>query len=1155
MNPILTAFEPAKGAEPIPGYVLEERIGSGGYGEVWKATAPGGLTKAIKFVYGRLEEKRAARELKSLNRVKNVNHPFILTLERVEVVADHLVVVTEMADLSLRERFEQCRESGLPAIPRDELLQVLGEAADALDHLFADHSLQHLDVKPENLLLVGKHVKIADFGMLKNLHETSVSLVNGLTPRYAPPEVFDGRPDRHSDQYSLAIVYQEMATGKLPFDGRTAAALASQHLHSLPDLTSLTPLERFAVGKALTKDPSYRFGSCAEFIARLAHKTRAKGALGKDRKPSGKGGTPVTGRQSTASRNADDSDSTDELLLVDRHDGRTIALAAPEIRSLPAPTVEHEEATYQPAVFVGIGRTGGLVLNRLRHLLIERFGNVALPPAIGFLLIDTDGMSISDALSRAQSGGLQETETLAVPIRPSWDYRKGNLRNLTSISRRWIYNIPRSLQTEGLRALGRLALLDHSEQVLDRLRSAVLAVSDSAAISATAEKTGLTFRSSDPRVFLVASIAGGAGGGMILDIAYAARQVLAESGLSDEEVCGILTYSTPRGENSRSLAPANAIACLDELRYFALPGNHYPGESPCGLAAFREDTSTFKSTYLFDLGDGLAEGQFIAATDRLASYLLLSSVSPASAFLDACRKLEREESEDGQLCVRTAGVSPLGSDSTTIAPRWPGLLCRSLVRNWLEGPAETIARKRIRLSDYANHFEMPDAAKADYSHLDGRAAERVSELEIECRQLAGRLENALSDELGCNCSEYLQNLASESFKTLLSTNNDPESAASTTVHRMHAFIGIEDGLDSGLSDRIESLRELAVSKVQELGREIGEALQVWTLQLVDAPETRVFGTRRVIEWISGYLKSLKEDTAERIQLARAKSETHAEKLSEVCADCEHKNLSHQEVLTEWLCACVGPLVEQVISEGVLDTVRLLQSSVTACADELNDLGKNLTGISAEFGDRVDTDGGSGESSPDEGDRSQLDLPVAEVFRDHLQEMVEDLNRQIKVGFFHPERQRLDTLSQGTKQRAHFIARIQAEAREIVLRYVKNIVLARLRESSKESADSNLLAELHQCLEAAAPNLLATGGGSKRLLLVAPRDADTSCLQEVVERTSGDEATIVRDPHGALQLCYEAEDVGLEGLYARFIRSRPDSQDLASRLHTRVDISW
>src|SRR6202008_3970331 len=76
-------------AEPIPGYRLIERLGGGGFGEVWKAEAPGGFSKAIKFVYGQLDSSddddaaRAEQELRSLHRLRDVRHVYILTLEAI----------------------------------------------------------------------------------------------------------------------------------------------------------------------------------------------------------------------------------------------------------------------------------------------------------------------------------------------------------------------------------------------------------------------------------------------------------------------------------------------------------------------------------------------------------------------------------------------------------------------------------------------------------------------------------------------------------------------------------------------------------------------------------------------------------------------------------------------------------------------------------------------------------------------------------------------------------------------------------------------------------------------------------------------------------------------------------------------------------------
>src|SRR5205807_2623685 len=208
------------------------------------------LFKAIKFVYGNLnsmdtDAARAEQERGALERVKGVRHPFVLSIEQIQNVDGELVIVTELADKSLHDLFVEQQAAGLVGIPRDDLLRYMRDAAEALDHMNEKYNLQHLDIKPRNLFLVSDRVKVADFGLVNSLARQQESgALGGVTPLYASPETFQGKIFERSDQYSLAIVYQELLTGQRPFNGKNPRQLAQQHMQEEPELRALPEVER-----------------------------------------------------------------------------------------------------------------------------------------------------------------------------------------------------------------------------------------------------------------------------------------------------------------------------------------------------------------------------------------------------------------------------------------------------------------------------------------------------------------------------------------------------------------------------------------------------------------------------------------------------------------------------------------------------------------------------------------------------------------------------------------------------------------------------------------------------------------------------------------------------------------------------------------------
>lgn len=256
------------GRRPVPGYpdyVLIRKLGAGAFGEVWHAHGPDGLDVALKFI--RLDARGRALELRSLEVMKSIRHPNLVSLFGAWHKDDWLILAMELCDRSLQARLTEALDQKLPGIPLAELLSYMSDAANGLDALNA-RQVQHRDVKPANLLLLDSGVKVADFGLAKALEQTVASNSGAGTVAYIAPECFKGQLTQQSDQYSLAVTYYHLLTGRLLFEGDQAQVMYA-HLELEPDLSHLPQEEAGVLARALSKKPRKRWRTCETFVREL----------------------------------------------------------------------------------------------------------------------------------------------------------------------------------------------------------------------------------------------------------------------------------------------------------------------------------------------------------------------------------------------------------------------------------------------------------------------------------------------------------------------------------------------------------------------------------------------------------------------------------------------------------------------------------------------------------------------------------------------------------------------------------------------------------------------------------------------------------------------------------------------------------------------
>jgi Tol biopolymer transport system component len=260
-------------------YRIERELGAGGMATVYLAhDLKHDRQVALKVLRPHLASTVGPdRFLREIRIAAQLQHPHILPLlESGEAAGFLFFVMPYVEGQSLRERL-----TSQGKLPVHEAVRLISEVVDALGYAHG-RGLVHRDVKPENVMLSGRHALVMDFGVAKAVgeasgrnHMTTAGIALG-TPTYMAPEQASADPelDARVDIYAVGILAYEILTGNPPFHGLNPQQTLIAQVTQAPvpidqQRPALSPQLAKLVMRCLEKQPADRFQSAEELLAAL----------------------------------------------------------------------------------------------------------------------------------------------------------------------------------------------------------------------------------------------------------------------------------------------------------------------------------------------------------------------------------------------------------------------------------------------------------------------------------------------------------------------------------------------------------------------------------------------------------------------------------------------------------------------------------------------------------------------------------------------------------------------------------------------------------------------------------------------------------------------------------------------------------------------
>ncbi|XP_038860786.1 serine/threonine-protein kinase ULK3-like isoform X3 [Salvelinus namaycush] len=237
-----SSFAPPK----LANFILTERLGSGTYATVYKAYRKGDNREVVAVkVVGKKSLNKVSMEnlLTEIEILKTVRHPHIVQLKDFQWDSENIYLILEWCSGGDLSRFIHSRR----LLPERVARLFLQQIACALQFLH-NHNISHLDLKPQNILLNGSVLKLADFGFASYMSPWDEQSALRGSPLYMAPEMVCRRQyDSRVDLWSVGVILYETLFGRAPFASRSYAELEEK-------IRSDKPIEKDLVLKAVQKD-------------------------------------------------------------------------------------------------------------------------------------------------------------------------------------------------------------------------------------------------------------------------------------------------------------------------------------------------------------------------------------------------------------------------------------------------------------------------------------------------------------------------------------------------------------------------------------------------------------------------------------------------------------------------------------------------------------------------------------------------------------------------------------------------------------------------------------------------------------------------------------------------------------------------------------